>query len=244
MLSWSQGDSFPQRTCFQRVDMSTAIPVTLEARLSWLLDMAAVGVADDGAHDLAHLRRVWATAQQLLQAHPEADVEVVQAAAVLHDLVNLPKNHPQREQASRMAAQQAVALLGAAGFPAGKLDAVAHAIAAHSYSACIAPETIEAQIVQDADRLDALGPVGLARMFYVGGRMGRALAHPTDPLARYRTPDDSLYTLDHVQRKLALLPGSMQTVAARALGHERLAWLQQFCVDFAAQWGEGPEQLG
>src|SRR3546814_12128665 len=104
-----------------------------------------------------------------------------------------------------MAAAQARAPLAQAGFPADKLDAVAHAIEAHSFSAAIAPTTIEAKIVQDADRLDALGAVGLARLFYTAGRMGSAFAHPPDPLARTRPLDDRAYALDHIEVKLATL---------------------------------------
>ena len=190
----------------------------------------------DPAHDITHLARVWATAQILLQDHPEADAEVVQAACMWHDCVNLPKNHPQRAQASRMAAEKAVAALREQGFPAHKLDAVAHAIEAHSFSAGIAPQTIDAKIVQDADRLDALGPVGIARMFSVGGQLGRALAHPTDPLAQQRPLDDVTYTLDHIEVKLATLPASMQTAAGRRLGEERMDWIRSFRAAFVQQW--------
>lgn len=200
--------------------------------------------AADSAHDSTHLQRVWATAQILLRDHPEADAQVVQAACAWHDCVNLPKNHPQRAQASRMAADKAVAALRAQGFPPDKLPAVAHAIAAHSFSAGIAPETIEAQIVQDADRLDALGPVGVARMFTVGGQLGRALAHPSDPLALQRPLDDAAYTLDHIAVKLATLPASMQTAAGRRLGAERMAWVDAFRAAFVQQWLSGAAQDG
>ncbi|KDB73896.1 HD domain protein [Bordetella bronchiseptica CA90 BB1334] len=170
---------------------------------------------------------------------PRPTALVVLAASYLHDLVNLPKNHPERHLASRQAAAAARERLARAGFPAARLDAVAHAIEAHSFSAGIAPRTIEARIVQDADRLDALGPVGLARMFHVGGSLGRALAHPSDPLAAQRALDDSRYTLDHIEAKLARLPHGMQTEAGRRLGEQRLAWLRDFRAAFAAQWGGG-----
>jgi uncharacterized protein len=90
--------------------------------------------------------------------------------------------------------------------------------------------------VQDADRLDALGAVGLARMFYVSGRLGRALAHPTDPLALGRENDDGVWTLDHIMAKLAHLPGMMQLDAGRALAEARLARLLAFRDEFAAEW--------
>ncbi|WP_284337236.1 HD domain-containing protein [Comamonas sp. NoAH] len=191
---------------------------------------------NDPAHDATHLQRVWATAQILMREHPEADAQVVHAACMWHDCVNLPKNHPQRAQASRLAAQKAMHDLRGQGFPEHKLAAVAHAIEAHSFSAGIPPETIEARIVQDADRLDALGPVGIARMFSVGAQLGRALAHPSDPLALMRSLDDSSYTLDHIAVKLATLPESMQTAAGHRLGAERLAWVLSFRHAFVQQW--------
>ena len=206
---------------------------------AWRTKLAAMaaGSADtDGAHDSAHLDRVWRTAQALLEHHPEADRLVVLAACYLHDLVNLPKNDPERDQASRRSARLARHQLAHLGFPPDKLDAVAHAIEAHSFSAAIPAETIEAKIVQDADRMDGLGLVGLARMFYIAGRMESSLAHPGDPLGKERDFDDRRYCLDHIMVKLQKLPDMMQTDAARALGHERLAKLLAFREEFAAEW--------
>jgi uncharacterized protein len=206
---------------------------------SWqprLMALASAAAGDDGAHDMNHLHRVWRNATLLLQQHPGADQLVVMAACYLHDLVNLPKNHPERHLASRQAAALARTQLAEAGFPAGRLDAVAHAIETHSFSAALRPTTLEAQIVQDADRLDALGAVGLARMFYIAGRMGTALAHPDDPLALQRERNDKLYSLDHIEVKLATLPGAMQTAAGRALGEQRLRELLAFRDSFVAEW--------
>ena len=205
-----------------------------------LVALAAQHADDDGAHDLNHLHRVWGTAQTLLADDPDADALVVQAACYLHDLVNLPKDHPDRAKASGMAARQAVALLGAEGFPADRLPAVAHAIEAHSFSAGIVPLTREAMIVQDADRLDALGAVGLARLFYTAGRMGSALAHPHDPRGQARPLDDRAFALDHIEVKLAGLPATMRTAAARRLGEARVAWLRAFRDTFVAEWGAMP----
>jgi uncharacterized protein len=190
---------------------------------------------DDGAHDTAHLDRVWNAAQNIMSVHQEADQLIVLAACYLHDIVNLPKNHVDRAQASTLAAQLACTKLKDAGFPEAKLAGVSHAIEAHSYSAGIAPITMEAKIVQDADRLDALGAVGLARLFYTAGRMGSALAHASDPLAKNRSLDDKQYALDHIEVKLAKLPQTMQTEQGRNLANERLATLRAFREQFAAE---------
>ena len=204
-----------------------------------LITLAGAGATGDAAHDLQHLRRVWSSAQLLLARAPEADALVVMAACFLHDLVNLPKDDPDRAQASRRSAQLARHQLAWLGFPADKLDAVAHAIEAHSFSAGIAPTSLEAQIVQDADRLDALGAVGLARMFYISGRLGRDLAHATDPLALHREWDDKHYALDHIEEKLAKLPGMMQTEVGRAVAQERLNLMLAFRDAFVREWGSG-----
>lgn len=202
-----------------------------------LLALATAGLGDDGAHDINHLQRVWRNAALLLQQHAEADALTVMAACYLHDLVNLPKNHPERHLASRQAAALACRQLAELDFPEDKLAGVAHAIATHSFSADLPPTTIEAQIVQDADRIDALGAVGLARLFYTAARMDSALAHGTDPLAAHRPLDDKAYALDHIVTKLDKLPGKMQTRAGRALAEQRLAVLTDFRAAFAGEWG-------
>ncbi|MFS2020776.1 HD domain-containing protein [Massilia sp. CT11-108] len=213
---------------------------------SWrprLAQLAAQAVADqgpDGAHDLNHVERVWRNAQALLAHHDQADPLVVLAACYLHDLVNVPKDDPRRSIASRLSAELATERLAALGFPADKLAAVAHAIEAHSFSAAVPATTLEARIVQDADRLDGLGAVGLARMFYIAGRMGSALAHGSDPLALDRPLDDKSYSLDHIDAKLARLPGMMQTDAGRRLAEQRLAILTDFRSAFAAEWAGIP----
>jgi len=206
-----------------------------------LAAMAAGSSGGDGAHDGAHLERVWRNAQALLAQHPEADALVVMAACYLHDLVNLPKNDPERNQASRRSAQLARHQLAWMNFPPERLDAVAHAIEAHSFSANIAAESLEAKIVQDADRLDGLGAVGLARMFYIAGLMGSSLAHPDDPLGKQREFDDRRYALDHIMVKLAKLPAMMQTAGGRALAEERLARLLAFREEFALESGVRPD---
>jgi uncharacterized protein len=218
----------------------TSSPTELATWRPRLAALAAGAAGTDGAHDANHLERVWRNAQELLASHPEADALVVMAACYLHDLVNLPKNDPERNQASRRSARLARHQLAWMDFPGERLDAVAHAIEAHSFSAGLTAGTIEAKIVQDADRLDGLGAVGLARMFYTAGRMNSALAHGADPLAERRALDDKAFSLDHIALKLAKLPGMMQTEAGRRLGQRRLESLLAFRSAFALEWLGSP----
>lgn len=192
--------------------------------------------ADDGSHDVAHFRRVWRTASEIADRVSVAvDRLVLLAAAYFHDIVAIDKNDPDRSRASRLAAAEAATMLEGMGFPAGKIDAVRHAIEAHSFSAGIAPETEEARIIQDADRMEALGAIGLARTFYVAGRMGSRLFDPEDPLAERRELDDRRYALDHFQTKLLRLPQMMQTSPGRAMAMERATTLQQFMESLVAE---------
>src|SRR3989440_10576479 len=131
-----------------------------EARFAALL--AEEQNATDAAHDEGHVRRVVANARKLAEAEG-ADLAVVLPAAWLHDCVTIAKNSPQRASASRLAAERAGALLRAAGYPEQHIPEIEHAIEAHSFSARIVPRAPEAKVVQDADRLEALGAVGIAR---------------------------------------------------------------------------------
>lgn len=173
---------------------------------------------DDAAHDLSHFRRVWATATQLA-AGEDVDQLVLLTACYFHDIVSLPKNHPERSRSSMMAAEKTLAILQSsfADFPAERYSAVSHAIEAHSFSASISPRTLEAKIVQDADRLESLGAIGLARVFAVSGALNTILFDAADPFADQRALDDRKYALDHFQCKLLRLPESMQTVRGRAM---------------------------
>lgn len=191
----------------------------------------------DGAHDLGHLSRVWTNARAIALDEPEVDWQVLEPAVWFHDLVNLPKDSPDRARASALSAQAAVAFLRADGFPEAKLPAVAHAITAHSFSAGIAPETVEARILQDADRLEALGAIGLARMFLISGRMGGGIVDMDDPMALHRPLDDKRFALDHLEIKLLGLPATMQTRAGRAMAEERAEWMMSFRTRLLAEIG-------
>lgn len=181
----------------------------------------------DAAHDLEHIRRVVTTARRLALAEG-AELAVVLPAAWLHDCVVVPKDSPLRSQASRLAAEAATTFLRSVDYPTERLAAIAHAIEAHSFSAQIVPQTREAQVVQDADRLDALGAIGLARCLMLGGAMGRRLYDPDDPFAEQRVLDDGVNTVDHFYVKLLRLADTMTTESGRVEARQRTRFLEQF----------------
>ena len=186
---------------------------------------------NDGAHDVAHLQRVWKNASRI-QASEGGDAEILCAAALLHDCVSVEKNDPRRSHASRLVAEKAKGLLARRGWLSDRIARTAHAIEAHSFSAGIAPETLEAKILQDADRLDAIGLIGAARCFYTAGRMGSGLYDPEDPMAVSRPLDDKRHALDHFPAKLFKLADGFQTTTGAALARLRHKGLEQFLADF------------
>jgi len=182
---------------------------------------------DDGSHDVAHLHRVWKNCRQISQDEG-GDQQILCAAVLLHDCVAVEKNSPQRHLASRMAAEKASIALATLGWSDENINKTAHAIEAHSFSAAIPPQTLEAKILQDADRLDAIGMIGVARCFYIGGRMRSALYDAADPLAQQRQYDDKRFTLDHFETKLFKLQEGFQTAAGRKMAALRTERMRRF----------------
>ena len=118
-----------------------------------------------------------------------------------------------------------------------QIRAIQHAIEAHSFSAGITPETPEARILRDADRLDALGAIGVARNFSVSGALGRSLYDPADPFAEHRPLDDLAYSVDHWKVKLLALPGDMLTDAGKLIAQKRTHGMIRFLEEFAEEIG-------
>lgn len=204
-----------------------------EARCRAFLRERAAG---DAAHDDEHTRRVVANARALA-AEEGAALAVVLPAAWLHDCVTVPKDSPRRPLASRLAAEAAAEFLAGEGYPAALIPAVAHAVAAHSFTAGIPPETAEARVVQDADRLDALGAVGIARCLMLGATMGRPLYDPAEPFPVRRPPDDAASSIDHFYTKLLRLAATMTTAAGRAEAERRTALMREFLRQLGREIG-------
>ena len=182
---------------------------------------------EDGAHDLAHIVRVWSNAK-LIHREEGGDVEALAAAVLLHDCVQVAKDSPLRSKASLLAANEARVRLEALGWEPSRIDTVAYAIESHSFSAGVAPTSIEGCILQDADRLDAIGFCGIARCFYTAGRMGSRLYDLADPGAKARPLDDGRNALDHFPKKLLTLEGSFKTRKGQELAKERHRRLDEF----------------
>jgi uncharacterized protein len=204
--------------------------------LADLLIPHTVAERADGSHDISHLHRVWSNVCAI-RDREGGDQQVLVAATLLHDCVAVEKNSPFRASASRLAAAKATELLGEMGWAEERIAAVAHAIEAHSYSANITPTTLEAKILQDADRLDAIGMIGVARLFYVSGRMGSHLYDPADPNALHRPLDDKRFAADHFKTKIFTLAEGFQTTAGKHMAQVRHERAQRFLLEFMGEIG-------
>ncbi|WP_407083339.1 HD domain-containing protein [Photobacterium leiognathi] len=203
----------------------------LESTLMAFVEQQAIS---DAAHDKAHILRVVKIAKQLCQQE-QAQLDVVMAAAYLHDCVSVAKNDPRRKQASLLAADKAIAFLSAKQLLQMQHDAIHHAIVAHSFSANVEPLTLEAKIVQDADRLDALGAIGLTRCIQVGTALGRPLYSIDDPFCETREPDDTTYTIDHFYVKLLRLADTMQTSSAKEEALKRIEFMKSYLQQLSSE---------
>lgn len=181
---------------------------------------------DDGSHDIGHFRRVWRLAESF--SSPHHDRLVILAACYFHDIVSYPKNHPNRSRSSLDAGEKAVSILQELNFPLDKLDHTRECIESHSFSANIPTRSKEAEVVQDADRIEALGAIGLARTFYVAGVLRSKLFDPTDPFAENRELNDTKFAVDHFSTKLLKIPAMMKTPKGRREAEKRARVLTDF----------------
>lgn len=193
--------------------------------------------AREPAHDLLHVRRVVANVILLSRAEgvSASDEAVAATAALLHEVFTLPKDHPESSTAGDTCALHATAILEAAGAPKALSDGVAAAIRDHAFSKGVVPSAVASQLLQDADRLDALGAIGLARMWATCADMKRPFYATDDPFCETRAPDDKQWGLDHVKKKLLVVPEKLHTRAARELAKPRVAYLRAFLAQLEAE---------
>ncbi len=187
---------------------------------------------DDPAHGWEHVRRVYQLALRIAEQE-HADRFIADTAALLHDIGRL--SHDTTQHHAELSEKLASELLSAYPITSKQKDAILHAIMAHSYTHGIEPRTLEARVVRDADRLDALGAIGILR-WAITGTMRRTPQtrsyHPDDPFAEQRQPDDRLYMLDHFFTKLLKLADTMSTETGHEMARQRMAFMHAFLQEF------------
>jgi len=182
---------------------------------------------NDSAHDFEHTIRVYKNAQKICKKE-KANEKLVLSATLLHDVISYPKSDKRSKMSSIESAKKSKKILEKFDFSKDEITIISDAIRDHSFSQNKIPKTLEGQILQDADRLDALGAIGIARIFATGGSLKRPFYNIEDPFCKRRIPDDKIWTVDHFFQKLLKLESLMNTKSGKVEAKKRTRILKEF----------------
>lgn len=195
-------------------------------------------VGESSGHDWYHIQRVWKLTQQIA-AREGAKREIAELGALVHDIADWKFCAGDETVGPREARR----LLSDEGVPGNVIEAVADIVATISFKGAgvtTAMKTLEGQCVQDADRLDAMGAIGIARCFAYGGHAGRAMydpdVHPTMHATAEAYKSAKGTSLNHFHEKLFLLKDRMNTASGRAMAEERHRYMMEFVDRFLHEW--------
>lgn len=178
------------------------------------------------AHDWHHVKRVEALAEKLVEKE-DADIEIVKASALLHDIGRGKEDEGFIENHAEWGAEKSGEILEELGFKKDFIRSVQHCVRSHRYSKRPDPDTLEAEVLSDADNLDALGASGIARTFTYGGERGKSIADPALPA----NEDDSVAgktSLNHLEKKILNLKDWMYTDSGLEIAEERHRYVNGF----------------
>ena len=178
---------------------------------------------NDPAHDFQHVMRVYHNAERICKKE-KGNKKLILSAVLLHDLVKSSN----RKNSANASAKLSEKILKENSFSNDEITIICNAIREHSFSRGKTPSTIEGKILLDADRLDAIGAIGLARVFSFRGSNHRSFYEPNDPFSKNRTLNDEKWALDHFSKKLLLLEGKMNTKTGKTLAGKRTKILKNF----------------
>lgn len=195
-------------------------------------------VGESSGHDWYHIQRVWKLTQQIA-AREGANLEIAELGALVHDIADWKFCAGDETVGPREARR----LLSDEGVPGDLIEAVTDIVATISFKGAgvtTAMKTLEGQCVQDADRLDAMGAIGIARCFAYGGHAGRAMydpdVHPTMHATAEAYKSAKGTSLNHFHEKLFLLKDRMNTASGRAMAEERHRYMKEFVDRFLHEW--------
>jgi uncharacterized protein len=203
---------------------------------SWISEIRPMYRGADPAHDFSHILRVYRNAR-IIGLEEGADMQVLLLAALLHDVGSEKKHSPKQGEPEGQGQTAMGPFLKSIGLEEETKEKIQYAVDVHRFSKGIVPVTLEARVLQDADRLDAIGAIGIARVFLTGGTLGRELYHPDDPFCRTREPDDQKWNLDHFYKKLLKLESGMHTRSAKRLASGRTKVLRRYLQDLEDEIG-------
>ncbi|WP_428324558.1 HD domain-containing protein [Nitrosopumilus sp.] len=182
---------------------------------------------NDSAHDFEHIMRVYKNAQKICKKE-HANEKLVLSAALLHDIVSYPKSDKRSKMSSIESAKKSKKILQKYDFDEHEITIISDAIRDHSFSQKKIPKTLEGKILQDSDRLDAIGAIGIARVFATGGSLKRSFYNIDDPFCKTRNPDDKTWTVDHFYKKLLKLESLMNTKTGKIEAKRRTRILKDY----------------
>jgi len=182
---------------------------------------------NDSAHDFEHIMRVYKNAQKLCKEE-KGNQKLILCAALLHDIVSYPKSDKRSKLSSIHSAKKSEQILKKYDFTKEEIAIISNAICDHSFSQNKVPTTLEGKILQDADRLDAIGAIGIARVFATSGSLKRPFYNIDDPFCKTRKPNDKIWTVDHFYQKLLKLESLMNTKSGKIEAKKRTKVLKEF----------------
>lgn len=192
---------------------------------------------EDPSHDFQHVFRVFNLALQIGRKE-KADLDILVPAALFHDIVVYRKDHPDSKNETIESAELARGILSALpGYPPEKIAPVVACISQCSFSKGITPDSLESQILQDADRLEATGAISIMRTFSSGGQMNRQFYDPDDPFCRNGAVA-SRSNLDLFYRRLLVVGKRMNTGFAKKIAKRRTAFLKKFLKELELELKE------
>lgn len=189
-------------------------------------------------HDWYHIERVWKNAK-LIQAKEGGDLFVIELGALLHDIAD----HKFVEHADEEAEKRTRELLGSLRVSEETILSVLHIVHNCSFKGGIGEnkmKTLEGLIVQDADRLDAIGAIGIARTFAYGGKAGNMIYDPSIQPTNFKSAEEyrtkRTHTINHFYEKLLQLKDGMNTTTGLQLAYQRDAFMRSFLEQFYSEW--------
>jgi len=192
---------------------------------------------EGGSHDFSHTQRVYDLAVMIAKSEEDVDMDVVRAAALLHDIARSKQDNGEVICHAEGGAKMAREILEKMNFPKDKIDAVVYSIGVHRHSAGIFPDTKEAVILQDADRLDAIGAITIGRMFSTGGKFEIPLHDPEIPKDRDGNRGYGSTVMNGFYGKiLKITPESFKTKRAQEIAKYRYDYVKGFVDRFEKEW--------
>ena len=182
---------------------------------------------NDPSHDFEHIMRVYKNAEKICKTE-SVNKKLVLISVLLHDIVKKSQSRKSSKSSADLSAEKSLEILKKLNMSKLEINIITEAIRNHSFTKKKISKTIEGRILQDADRLDAIGAVGIARAFCVSGVKNRPFYNPNNPFAKKRTLNDKKWTLDHFFKKLLLLENQMNTKFGKIEARRRTIILKKF----------------